>query len=96
VHDGPPELHAYRARYGADTVGWDLGRPAAADLERWLKAFGVVVIPDRMGGYAHNAAVHVVGPDRRLVSIHGFADIDAIVTTARQAAGADTSHVASR
>ena len=64
----------------ADPAGWDLGRPAhAAELERWLKAFGVVVIPDGMGGYTHNAAVHVVGPDRRLAAIHGLEDIDAVV-----------------
>lgn len=94
--DGPAELRAYRARYGSDSSGWDLGRPVhATDFERWLKAFGVVVIPDGMGGYMHNAAVHVVGPDRRLVAIHGLADIDAIVTSARMAT-MDASHVASR
>jgi protein SCO1/2 len=97
ARDGAAELAAYRARYGADGAGWDLGRPAhSAELERWLKAFGVVVIPDGMGGYTHNAAVHVVGPDRRLAAIHGLEDIDAVVTTARGIAGTDASHVASR
>ena len=97
ARDGPAELAAYRARYGVDSTGWDLGRPAhSAELERWLKAFGVVVIPDGMGGYTHNAAVHVVGPDRRLAAIVGLEDIDAIVTTARQIAGTNAGHVANR
>ncbi|HZM43818.1 MAG TPA: SCO family protein [Burkholderiales bacterium] len=97
ARDGPAELAAYRARYITEPGGWDLGRPAHTDdLERWLKAFGVVVIPDGMGGYTHNAAVHVVGPDRRLAAIHGLEDIDAIVTTARQIAGTNAGHVASR
>ena len=78
--DGPPELRAYRARHGADAQGWMLGRPAdAAALQHWLKAFGVVVIPDGRGGYAHNAAVHVVGPDHRLAAILDYDDIDGIM-----------------
>ena len=97
ARDGPGELRAYRARYGSDPTGWDLARPArAGDLEHWLKSFGVVVIPDGMGGYAHNAAVHVVGPDRRLAAILGLEDIDSIVRTARQMVAQDASHVASR
>jgi protein SCO1/2 len=97
ARDGPAELIAYHTRYGGNANGWDLGRPAqAADLERWLNAFGVVVIPDGLGGYTHNAAVHVVGPDRRLAAIHGLEDLDAVVTTARRMAGTDASHVASR
>jgi protein SCO1/2 len=83
-YDGPAQLRAYRARYSADAVGWELGRPtSAADLQRWLSAFGVVVIPDGVGGYAHNAAVHVVGPDRRLVAIHDLQDTAGVVETVR-------------
>jgi protein SCO1/2 len=97
VHDGPAELAAYRSRYSRDPSGWTLGRPArAGELQRWLDAFGVVVIPDGMGGYAHNAAVHVVGPDRRLVAIVGTEDLDGIVNTARQMARRSSAHVASR
>ena len=95
--DGPGELRAYRARHSADREGWDLGRPArAADMERWLKAFGVVVIPDGLGGYAHNAAVHVVGPDRRLVAILGVEDVEGIARAARAAALGGGMHVAQR
>jgi len=93
--DGPAELRAYRARHSADAAGWTLGRPAQPGaLRDWLKAFGVVVIPDGLGGYAHNAAVHVVGPGRRLVAILDVDDVDAIARAARAAAGA--AHVAAR
>jgi protein SCO1/2 len=96
-HDGPAELRRYRARHSADAAGWDLTRPAgAADVKRWLVAFGVVVIPDGMGGYAHNAAVHVVGPDRRLAAILDLEDIDGIVHTARRLAGGRLVYAAMR
>lgn len=95
--DGPAELRAYRARYSQDAAGWDLGRPErAAELKRWLAAFGVVVIPDGLGGYAHNAALHVVGPDRKLVAILDFDDIDGIVKTARVLTGGSVLHAAMR
>jgi protein SCO1/2 len=95
--DGRAELAAYRARHSPDREGWDLGRPAdQGKTETWLKAFGVVVIPDGFGGYAHNAAVHVVGPDRRLIAILGVEDLDDIVRTARAAARGKGTHVAAR
>jgi protein SCO1/2 len=86
ARDGPGELRSYRARHSPDPAGWDLGRPAwPGETTGWLAAFGVVVIPDRLGGYAHNAAVHVVGPNRKLVAILDPQDIDGIVKAARSA-----------
>lgn len=86
-HDTPPALSAYRARHRGDPHAWLLGRPAnAGDLPRWLDAFGVVVIADELGGYAHNAAVHVVGPDRKLVAIHDLSDVEGVIARARQLA----------
>jgi protein SCO1 len=34
-----------------------------------LKAFGVTVIPDGAGGFVHNAALHVVDRQGRLIAI---------------------------
>jgi protein SCO1/2 len=97
ARDGPGELRAYRARFSPDASGWDLGRPARdGELQAWLAAFGVVVIPDGLGGYTHNAAVHVVGPDRKLVAILDPQDIDGVVNAARAAAGKKTLHAAAR
>jgi protein SCO1/2 len=92
ARDGPGALRDYRSRHSRDPRGWDLGRPAAAgELPRWLAAFGVIVIPDEFGGYAHNAAIHVVGPDRTLVAILDFDDLDGAVKTARAALAATGS-----
>jgi protein SCO1/2 len=84
--DSPAELRAYRSRHSKAADGWDLGVPARDELRTWLDAFGVVVIPDGLGGYTHNAAVHVVGPRRDLVAILDMTDVDGIVAAVRNAA----------
>jgi protein SCO1 len=87
-HDDPAALAAYRARHRGDPQAWALGRPAnGAELQHWLDAFGVVVIRDELGGYAHNAAVHVVGPDRKLIAIHDPGELDAVVARVRKLLG---------
>jgi protein SCO1/2 len=100
AHDGPGELVSYRSRYSRDAAGWHVARPAdAADVRRWLDAFGVVVIDDGMGGYTHNAAVHVVGPERRLAAIHDLQDVDGVVRATRRildSTGTQGTHVAAR
>lgn len=83
--DGREQLQAYRARYSSDERGWDMARPAdAAALPALLAEFGVVVIPDELGGFAHNAAYHVVGPDRKLVAILDSDDISGVTAAVRQ------------
>jgi protein SCO1/2 len=85
ARDTPDALNRYRARHAVRTDGWDVGTPApVAQLPRWLAEFGVVVIPDGVGGYAHNAAVHVVGPERKLIAILDANDSDAVIRTARE------------
>lgn len=86
--DDPPALHAYREHHSRESAGWVLGRPTgAADRQNWLRAFGVVVVPDGHGGYTHNAAVQVVGPDRKLVAILDYTDVDGIARIASNLAG---------
>ena len=79
AHDGPEQLVAYRARHSRSAFGWDLARPSAQDVTAWLTQFGVVVIPDELGGFAHNAALHIVGPDGRLRSIVDLNDLDQVI-----------------
>ena len=84
-HDDPAALAAYRARHRGDPRAWALGRPAiGAELQGWLDVFGVVVIRDELGGFAHNAAVHVVGPDRKLIAIHDPDELDTVVARVRK------------
>lgn len=70
VHDTPEALSGYARRHGADPRVWTVASPASdAALRALLAQTGVVVIGDGMGGYAHNAAIHVVVPPGRLVRI---------------------------
>lgn len=95
--DDPSALRAYRERHSRETAGWVLGRPVGAPgRQEWLRAFGVVVIPDGLGGYAHNAAVQVVGPDRKLVAILDYSDLDGIVKITRELAEGASRDVAAR
>ncbi len=65
--DTPDRLSEYAARYHADGNGWRLARVRdASELPALLRAFGIVVIPDRFGDFQHNAAVHIVNASGRL------------------------------
>jgi len=81
TYDTPDRLRAYRQRYTRRTDGfWRVARPlnskASAVL---LTRFGVVSIPDGMGGFKHNAAVHLVDRLGRLVQIINANDYDQIL-----------------
>ena len=76
-HDTPAELAAYLQRSRDRGAGWAAARPIGADaLPRLERAFGITVIADRQGGYTHNAAIHLVDPQGRLVEIFDLAEID--------------------
>lgn len=69
-YDEPRELAAYLQRSQSRGAGWLAARPTdAAELRQLTQRFGVTVIPDEYGGYTHNAAIHVVDPQGRLVEI---------------------------
>ncbi len=68
--DDPPALKRYAQAHGADGEQWRVARPLSeADLGPLLEAFGVVVIPDGLGGFEHNAAIHLLDRQGRLVQI---------------------------
>lgn len=70
VHDTPQQLAAYQQRFRDQGFGWIAARPVDTDELRQLeRVFGITVIADRFGGFTHNAAVHVVDPQGRLVAI---------------------------
>jgi protein SCO1 len=72
--DDAASLKAYGQSYGADGAHWRVARVRSkTDLRPLLAAFGVVVIPDGLGGFEHNAAIHLVGRDGKLAQI---SDID--------------------
>lgn len=74
AHDDTHSLRAYGNAFGADGRHWRIARIRdGADVKLLLDAFGVVAIPDGLGGFEHNAAIHLLDRDGRLVSID---DID--------------------
>lgn len=82
--DDLASLKTYGQTYGADGVHWRIARVrSAADLKPLLEAFGIVVIPDGLGGFEHNAAIHLVGRDGRLAQI---SDLDEAVPFAARLA----------
>ncbi len=75
AHDDPAALATYQHHHGDHGAGWIAARPVSdTDLATLLRVFGVVAVPDGMGGFVHNAAIAVVAPDGRLVDILNWDD----------------------
>ena len=70
----------------ADSALWQFASvPDARELQDLLRAAGIVVIADGLGGYVHNAALHVVAPDARLVRIRDLGEVDQVLHDAARA-----------
>ncbi|MFT5486129.1 MAG: protein SCO1/2 [Paracoccaceae bacterium] len=82
--DRPDALAAYADAHGIDGGIWKIGTPGAAALPRILSDFGVTVIPDGFDGYEHNAAIHIVNSDNRLIGILDIDNIPAVVNAVRR------------
>jgi protein SCO1/2 len=68
--DDRAALASYGERYGATAPRWRVAAPADdRGLAVLLRSFGVVVIPDGIGGFVHNDAVYLVDRRGRLVDI---------------------------
>jgi len=68
--DTPARLGPYAQMMRADPAIWTIATVAdSGSLPAVLQAFGVRVIDDGVNGFVHNAALHVVDPDGRLVAI---------------------------
>jgi protein SCO1/2 len=90
AHDDPAVLAGYAKRMAADLALWRFATAAdAGELAPLLASFGIVVIPDGIGGYVHNAALHVVTPGGRLARIHDLGEFrQALYDAAGLAGGA--------
>lgn len=75
THDEPAALSNYQRLYGDHGAGWIAARPPGqAELATLMRVFGVVAVPDGLGGFVHNAAIAVVNPDGKLVAILDWDD----------------------
>lgn len=83
--DTPDRLQAFKRAMEPSPSSWRLARPVdSAGRRRLLEAFGVVTIPDGMGGYDHNAALHVVDQQCRLVRVLDADDVVGAEAVARR------------
>ncbi len=68
--DDREALRLYGERFGAKPPRWRIAAPVdGRGRAELLESFGVVVIPDGMGGYIHNDAVYLVDARGRLARI---------------------------
>jgi len=67
-------LRLYARTYHADPSRWTVAVPTtAAGADALLQSLGVVVIPDGIGGYVHNGAIHLLDERGRL---HGLYELE--------------------
>jgi protein SCO1/2 len=73
--DTASALRDYERGHDVDPAWWKVLAPRSEKaLQPLLREAGVVVIDDGLGGFAHNAAIHVVSPDGRLRRIYDLAE----------------------
>ncbi len=81
--DTPARLGAYNMLMRADPGIWTITTPqTAGSLPALLRTFGVRVVDDGANGFVHNAALHVVDPNGRLVAILPIDAIDEALAVA--------------
>jgi protein SCO1/2 len=87
AHDGPAELAAYARRHRADAVAWRVTAPQEpAAGQGLLRALGVVAVPDGLGGFVHNGAIHLIDGRGRVLGIYDSEQWPTALAAARSAA----------
>lgn len=66
-NDNREALRLYGDRYGARAPQWRIAAPLQrSGLDALRQAFGLIVIPDGMGGFIHNGDVYLIDAHGRL------------------------------
>jgi protein SCO1/2 len=90
-HDTPGVLQPYASKLSADPALWRFARVQdARETQRLLSDFQVVVVPDGLGDFQHNAAFLVIDQKGRLVRIFDYAEQQLALDYAQNLAGAAT------
>jgi protein SCO1/2 len=77
TRDDPATLDKYKDYFNSDGETWRMARiPDQAELDSLLESFGVVVIPDEYGNFAHNSAFYLVDKEGRLVRVMDYTKIN--------------------
>lgn len=79
--DTPEILDRYRTYFGSDGETWRMARiNDEKELFSFLDDFGVTVIPDGEGDFAHNVAYYLVDDEGYLTDVLDFDDVDGAKT----------------
>lgn len=77
TRDTPATLEKYRGYFKSDGETWRMARiPNEAELKSLLDSFGVIVIPDENGTFAHNSAFYLVDKQGSLIDVMDYTKID--------------------
>ena len=77
ARDTPARLAQYEELFQSDGVNWRMARITDQNqLDSLLKKFGVIVIPDGNGNFAHNSAFYLVDRDGRLMEVMDYTKVD--------------------
>ncbi|NEX77810.1 SCO family protein [Bacillus thermocopriae] len=75
--DDPGTLEKYRGYFNSDGETWRMARiKDKSELESLLNAFGVIVIPDDNGTFAHNSAFYLVDKQGYLIDVMDYKKTD--------------------
>ncbi|RHW42883.1 SCO family protein [Neobacillus notoginsengisoli] len=71
--DTPERLDKYKNMFESDGETWRMARiEDEAELDSLLKEFGVIVIPDGEGNFAHNSAFYLVDRNGNLADVMDY------------------------
>ena len=83
LQDTPQQMRDYATNHGAEGGIWTIARVGVRDLDLMKRSFGLRVIPDKMGGYQHNAAIHLIDRSGRLSGIFNTGDVNGAFNAVR-------------
>lgn len=76
-YDTPAGLQEYAEQMRADPARWRFATVRQeTDLKTMLDLFNIIVLPDGMGGFDHNAALFLIDPDGRIMRAYSVAQPD--------------------
>ncbi|MEH7011003.1 SCO family protein [Neobacillus niacini] len=80
--DDPATLNKYKDFFNSDGETWRMARISdQAELKSLLDRFGVIVIPDEYGNFAHNSAFYLVDKKGSLINVLDYKEIDEAAKT---------------
>ncbi len=79
-NDDPDTLKHFADYFQADGAAWRIATvPNREQLQALLNICNVVVIPNKQGGYEHNAAIYAMDRERKLTHIFDYNTPDTVV-----------------